>query len=127
MKMTGKAFAKKLSGAEYERFFRTLLPDVIIFLGLYIAGFRVRVAAPVRILMINAFTAGVMWQALTSEENAVELKTMLMLPQHPREFVFSYVAAPGGYTALTKTGLLLAVLLAVSAWKPAEMIGMAII
>ena len=126
MKMTGKAFAKKLFGARYERLPRTLLMDVIIFWGLYIAGFQVQIAASVRILMINAFTAGVMWQALSSRDNAVELKHMLMLPQHGREFVFSYVAVLGTYTVLTKTGLLLAVLLAVSAWKPIEMIGMAI-
>lgn len=126
MKMTGKAFAKKLFGARYERLPRTLLMDVIVFWGLYTAGFQVQIAASVRILMINAFTAGVMWQALTSKDNAVELKTMLMLPQQPKEFVFSYVAVLGGYTVLTKTGLLLAVLLAVSAWKPIEMIGMTI-
>ena len=126
MKMTGKAFAKKLFGARYERLPRTLLLDVIIFWGLYIAGFQVQVASFVRILMISAFTAGVMWQALSSRDNAVELKHMLMLPGHGREFVFSYVAALGAYTVLTKTGLLLAVLLAVSAWKPIEMIGMAI-
>ena len=126
MKMTGKAFAKKLFGARYERLSRTLLMDVIIFWGLYIAGFQVQIAASVRILMINAFTAGVMWQALSSGDNAVELKHMLMLPQQPKEFVFSYVAALGAYTLLTKTGLLLAVLLAVSAWKPIEMTGMAI-
>ena len=126
MKMTGKAFAKKLFGARYERLPRTLLMDVIVFWGLYTAGFQVQIAASVRILMINAFTAGVMWQALTSKDNAVELKTMLMLPQQPKEFVFSYVAVLGGYTVLTKTGLLLAVLLAVSAWKPIEMIGMVI-
>ncbi len=126
MKMTGKAFAKKLFGERYERLPRTVLLDMIIFWGLYIAGFQVQVAASVRILMISAFTAGVMWQALSSKDNAVELKHMLMLPQHGREFVFSYVAALGAYTVLTKTGLLLAVLLAVSAWKPIEMIGMAI-
>ncbi len=126
MKMTGKAFAKKLFGARYERLPRTLLMDVILFWGLYIAGFQVQIAASVRILMINAFTAGVMWQALSSKDNAVELKHMLMLPGHGREFIFSYVAALGAYTVLTKTGLLLAVLLAVSAWKPIELAGMAI-
>ena len=62
MKMTGKAFAKKLFGVRYERLSRTLLLDVIIFWGLYIAGFQVQIAASVRILMISAFTAGVMWQ-----------------------------------------------------------------
>ena len=126
MKMTGKAFAKKLFGARYERLPRTLLLDVIIFWGLYIAGFQVQIAASVRILMINAFTAGIMWQALSSRDNTVELKHMLMLPQQPKEFVFSYVAVLGGYTVLTKTGLLLAVLLAVSAWKPIELAGMVI-
>ena len=126
MKMTGKAFAKKLFGARYERLPRTLLMDVILFWGLYIAGVQVQVAASVRILMINAFTAGVMWQALSSKDNAVELKHMLMLPHQPQEFVFSYVSALGVYTILTKTGLLLAVLLAVSAWKPIEMMGMAV-
>ena len=126
MKMTGKAFAKKLFGAGYGRLPRTLLNDVIIFWGLYIADVQVQVAASVRLLMISAFTAGVMWQALSSRDNAVELKHMLMLPHHPQEFVFSYVAVLGAYTILTKTGLLLAVLLAVSAWKPIEMIGMAI-
>ena len=123
MKMTGKAFAKKLFGARYERLSRTLLMDVILFWGLYIAGFQVQIAASVRILMISAFTAGVMWQALSSRDNAVELKHMLKLPGHGREFVFSYVAALGAYTVLTKTGLLLAVLLAVSAWEPLEMCG----
>ncbi len=126
MKMTGKAFAKKLFGERYERLLRTILLDVIIFWGLYIAGFQVQIAASVRILMLSTFTAGVMWQAFSSQDNAVELKHMLMLPQHPQVFVFSYVSVLGGYTILTKTGLLLAVLLAVSAWKPIEMIGMVI-
>ncbi len=126
MKMTGKAFAKKLFGARYERLSRTLLLDVILFWGLYIAGYQVQVAASVRLLMISAFTAGVMWQALSSSDNAVELKHMLMLPHHPQEFVFSYVAMLGAYAVLTRTGLLLSVLLAVSPWKPIEITGMVI-
>ncbi len=124
MRMTDKAFAKKLFGANYERLPRTLFVDVIVFWGLYIAGFQVQIASFVRVLMISAFTAGVMWQALSSRDNAVELMAMLMLPYRRREFVFSYVGVLGAYTVLTKTGLLFAVLLAVSAWKPAELAGM---
>ena len=41
-----------------------------------------------------------------------------------REFVFSYVGMLGAYSVLTKTGLLFAVLLAVSAWKPVELVEM---
>ena len=124
MKMTGKAFAKKLFGAKYERLPRTLFMDVIVFWGLYIAGFQVQIASFIRVLMTSAFTAGVMWQALSSKDNAVELTAMLMLPHQRREFVFSYVGMLGTYTVLTKTGLLFAVLLAVSAWKPVELVGM---
>lgn len=124
MKMTGKAFAKKLFGAKYERLPRTLFMEGIVFWGLYIAGFQVQIASFVRVLMISAFTAGVMWQALSSKDNAVELTAMLMLPHRRREFVFSYVGMLGAYTVLTKTGLLFAVLLAVSAWKPVELVGM---
>ena len=126
MKMTGKAFAKKLFGAKYERLPRTLFVDVIVFWGLYIAGFQVQIASFVRVLMISALTAGVMWQALSSKDNAMELTAMLMLPHQRREFVFSYVGMLGAYSVLTKTGLLFAVLLAVSAWKSIEVIGMAI-
>lgn len=126
MKMTGKAFAKKLFGAKYERISRTLFIEGIVFWGLYIAGFQVQIATRVRFLMISAYTAGVMWQALSSEDNATELRHMLMLPHHCREFVFSYVAVLGAYTVLTRTGLLLAILLAVSAWKTVEIMGMII-
>lgn len=122
MKMTGKAFAKKLFGAKYERMPRTLFMDVIVFWGLYIAGFQVQIASFIRVLMISTFTAGVMWQALSSKDNAVELTAMLMLPYRRREFVFSYVGVLGAYTVLTKTGLLFAVLMAVSAWKPIELV-----
>ena len=124
MKMTGKAFAKKLFGAKYEWLPRTLFMDVIVFWGLYIAGFQVQISSFVRVLMISAFTAGVMWQALSSGDNAVELTAMLMLPIRCREFVFSYVGMLGAYSVLTKTGLLFAVLLAISAWKPVELVGM---
>lgn len=131
MKTTGKlplctAFAKKLFGAGYERLPRTLLIDVIVFWGLYLADFQIQIAPSIRVLMISAFTAGVMWQALSSKDNAAELEHMLMLPFCRRAFVFSYVAALGAYTVLTKTALLLAVLLAVSDRKPIEIMGMII-
>ncbi len=124
MKMTGKAFAKKLFGAKYERLPRTLFMDVIVFWGLYIAGFQVQIASFIQVLMISTFTAGVMWQALSSKDNMVELTAMLMLPYRRKEFIFAYVGVLGAYTVLTKTGLLFAVLLAVSAWNLVELVAM---
>ena len=124
MRMIGKAFAKKLFGAKYERLTRTLFMDVIVFWGLYIAGFQVQIASFIRVLMISTFTAGVMWQALSSGDNAVELKHMLMLPQQPKNLSSPMWRRWEPIRFLQRQGCFLAVLLAVSAWKPIEMIGM---
>jgi len=123
MKMTFKVFTKNLFGAKYERLFRTLFIYLITFWGLYIADWRVQIAPFIRYLMLSAFTAGVMWQALFSEDNAVNMENIFMLPFDSRKFVFPYVAALGVYTIFTKTAALLAVLLAVSVWKPEEIPG----
>ena len=65
----------------------------------------------------------VMWQALSSDGNRANLENMLMLPFEGRTLVFSYVAALGAYTLLTKTAGLLAVVWAVSEWSWAEILG----
>ncbi len=126
VKMTVKAFAKKLFGARYERLPRILLINLIVFWGLYAAGWRVQIGTSVRYLMVSVFTAGVMWQALSSKDMAAEMQHMLMLPFEGRAFVLSYIAVLGGYTVFTKTGMLLAVLLAVSVWRPGEVLGIII-
>lgn len=123
MKMIFNALAKKLFGVHFERLTRTLLICPILYWGLYLADLRVRISTPVLYLMTGTFTAGVMWQALFSEDNAVNILNLLMLPFHNRKFVFSYVSAFGIYTFFTKTSVLLALLLAVSAPAPAQIFG----
>lgn len=114
MKTMLKPFMKKLFGIKYERLTQTLLVDLILFQGLRAAGFRVEIAPSILYLTVSAFTGGVMWQALSSKDNTDDLRHMLMLPFERHKLVFSYTAALGLYTFLTKTALLLAVLLAVS-------------
>ncbi len=123
MKMIFKAFAKRLFGVKYEKLPRTILIDVVVFWGLHIAGLRVQIAPFILYLMAGAVTAGVMWQALSSKDNAANMQNMFMLPFDGRKFVFSYVAALGVYTFFTKTAMLLAVLLAVSVWDFAQIVG----
>lgn len=123
MKMTFKAMAKNLFGAKYERLYRSIFIYLIIFWGLYIADLKVQIAPFIRYIMLATFSAGVMWQALFSEDNAAKMQNMFMLPFDSRKFVFSYIAALGAYTIFTKTAALLAVLLAVSVWKPIEILG----
>lgn len=120
MKMTCKAFAKRLFGVKYERLSRTFFIYLIVFWGLYIAGWKVQIAPFIRYVMVSALTAGMMWQVLSAKDTAVEMQHMMMLPFECRKFVFSYVAVMGVYTVLIKTAAFLAVLLAVSVWKPVE-------
>ena len=80
MKMIFSAFSKKLFGVKYERLTRTVFICLIVFWGLYTGGFRIPVAPFILYLMVSTFTAGVMWQALSSEDNAVNMQNMIMLP-----------------------------------------------
>lgn len=114
MKMIFNSFAKKLFGIRYERLIRTLFAELIVFLGLSNAGFKIIIAPSVICFTVTVFTSGVMWQSLCSDDNAACLMNMMMLPFEQSQFIFSYTAAVGVYTLLTKTALLAAVLLAVS-------------
>lgn len=123
MRMTFKAFSKALFGVKYEKLTRTIFIYLLMFWGLRIADFKVRITLPVLYIMATAVTTGVMWQALSSENNAANIQSMVMLPVERRKFVFPYIAALGIYTFLTKTAALLAVLLAVSVWSWMEILG----
>ena len=122
MKTIFKAFSKNLFGAKYERLTQTIFIYPILFWGLYIADFKVRISPFILYLMVTSFTAGVMWQTLSSEDNAANMQNMIMLPFEGREFIFSYIGAIGIYTFLTKTMALLVILLAVSVWNRIEIL-----
>lgn len=123
MEMMFKAFAKKLFGIRYERIIKNFFICLIVFWGLHISDFQIKIAPFILYLMAGTFTAGVMWQALYSEDNTVNMKNMMMLPFVKQKLIFSYVGALGAYTLITKTSLLLAVLFAVSSWNILEIVG----
>ncbi len=123
MKMSFEATAKKLFGVNYERLIRTLFLELVVYWGLHISGLRVEIAPFILYLMSGAFSGGVMWQALSAGDNRANLENMFMLPFEGRALVFSYVAALGAYTLLTKTAGLLAVVWAVGHWSWAEILG----
>lgn len=118
-----RVFARKLFGVKYERLSKTLLIWLPVFYGLHLAGFRVQIAPSILYLMVSSFSAGVMWQALSSKNNAENMQNLLMLPFRKKHFIFSYVSALGTYTLLTKTAGLMAVVLAVSSWSAVEAAG----
>ena len=121
--MMYKAFSRKLFGVNHERLRRTLPVCLLVFCGLRFGEFRVLITPSILHLMVSTFTGGVMWQALSSKDNAGLLQNMLMLPLDGRKFVLSYTAALGLYAVLTKTAMLLAVVLAVSAGGVAALSG----
>ena len=123
MKMSFEVTARKLFGVKYERLARTLFLDLVVFWGLHISGLQVEIAPFILYLMTVAFSAGVMWQALSAGDNRDNLENMFMLPFEGRSLVFSYVSALGAYTLLTKTAGLLAVVWAVADWSWVEILG----
>ena len=123
MKMSFDVTAKKLFGAKYERLARTLFLDLVVFGGLHISGLQVKIAPAILYLMTGAFSAGVMWRALSAGDNRANMENMFMLPFEGHSLILSYVAALGGYTLLTKTAGLLAVVWAVADWGWAEILG----
>ncbi len=123
MKMMFRAFAKNIFGARYERLTRNLAVYLTVFLGLRTSGLHVQIGLPVLYLMVTTVTAGVMWQALSSDDNAASMQNLFMLPFDRHALVFSCVASLGGYALLTKTAALFAVVFALSGAGPGELAG----
>jgi hypothetical protein len=118
-----KSFAKSLFGVKYERIRKNILIFIIVFWGLHIADFQIQIAPSILYLMASTFTAGVMCQALCSEDNNTNMTNLFMLPFEDWKLIFSYVSALGAYILITKTGLLLAVVFAVSSWNASAIVG----
>lgn len=118
-----RAFTKKLFGADYGRVKKSLLVWLVVFWGLYRSGIRVEIAPRILYLMVSVFTAGVMWQALSAEDNGAYMQNMFMLPFERRQLVLSYTAALGTYTFLTKTAGLLTVVCALAVPGKAAVLG----
>ena len=123
MKMSFEVTAKKLFGVKYERLARALFLELVVFWGLHTAGLQVQIAPAILYLMSSSFSAGVMWQALSSEDSRENLQNAFMLPFAGHSLILSYVTALGTYTLLTKTAGLLAVVWALGRWSWAEILG----
>lgn len=112
--MMTKVFSKKLFGVKNEKVMRMLIMSVVIFGGLYFSGLHLAIAPFIICLMTTAITVGEMWHALSSDDNASNLKQVFMLPMDDKNFVFSYTACLGGYVLLNRTLPLLAAIFALS-------------
>lgn len=121
--MLFNVFARELLGRGATKLMRYALICAAVFAGLKLAEVRVAISPEVKALMPGVFTAGVMWQAL-STDNAAALSGVMMLPVGKRAFTLSYVGAHGLYAVAGKTALLVSVMCAVSLPTWAEAAGM---
>ena len=111
---TFAVFLKKLLGKRWERAGRSFLYCGIGVTATYAVWGSIVIREEIFYLILLVFSAGVMWKALSSEENRVDLRGVLMLPVPGSKAVRAFAAALAVYTVVTKTAFLLTVLLAVS-------------
>lgn len=111
-----KALSKQLFGARYQQVARSFFICAILFFALYVAEIKMAIAPFILFLTATFFTAGVMWQALGSSQNAENMMGMFMLPFKNRPFGVAYVIAFSGYALITKTALVLVIFFAVCKW-----------
>ena len=123
--MLFNAFGKKLFGNGFEKILKYMAVCAVVFFGLYIGEIRIQIAPFIKYLMSGTFTAGIMWHSLSSD-NSAEMSGAAMLPFKRQDFTFSYIAAYGLYTVITKSALLISVICAVSVPDAAEAAGMVI-
>ena len=117
-----KAICKQLFGAKYERVTRSLLISAILFFSLFGTGVRLTIAPFILYLTATAFSAGVMWQTISSNRHAETFIGLFMLPFPRAGLTLSYVLSFAAYTLITKTFFVLALLFAVGGWNGAQIV-----
>ena len=117
-----RAICKQLFGAKYERIVRSLLVSVILFFSLFGAGVRITIAPFILYLTATAFSAGIMWQTISSNRHAETFMGLFMLPFPRNGLTLSYVLSFAAYTLITKSFFVLALLFAVGGWNVAQMV-----
>lgn len=118
--MTFKALCKQLFGESYERIGKSLIISIIIFCSLYFSEIRLAVAPFILYLTATMLSAAIMWQAISSAQNAERMTGIFMLPFENRRLVFSIVVSLGSYVLITKTFLVLAIFYAIKEWSLSE-------
>lgn len=119
---TFTVFLKKLLGKRWERAGRSFLYCGIGVTATYAVWGSIVIREEIFYLILLVFSADVMWKALSSEENRVDLRGVLMLPVPGSKAVRAFAAALAVYTVVTKTAFLLTVLLAVSDFEPWKLV-----
>ena len=117
-----RGICKQLFGAKHERIVRSLLVSVILFFSLFGAGVSIQIAPTILYLTATVFSAGIMWQTISSNRHAKTFMGLFMLPFPRSGLTLSYVLSFAAFTLITKTFLVLALLFAVGGWNVAQIV-----
>lgn len=117
MIMMCKCFCKKLLGEKYDRLYKDLFISLIVFFAIKNADYNIYIAPAVLYIISWSFTFGVMWQALSSDDNLRNIMNMFMLPFDKNKLILSYMVSLGAYTLFTKTIFVLSLIFAVCSFK----------
>ena len=118
MKTMFNVFGKKLFGVRYERMGKNVFLAVVLFGGLSSAEYTLPIAPFFLFMISGIFTAGVMWQALCSKDNAEYIKNLVMMPFDRKDFMIGYVSSLALYTLVTKVLLVWTICFAVCKFAP---------
>lgn len=91
---TFAVFLKKLLGKRWERAGRSFLYCGIGVTATYAVWGSIVIREEIFYLILLVFSAGVMWKALSSEENRVDLRGVLMLPVPGSKAVRAFAGGP---------------------------------
>ena len=117
-----RGICKQLFGAKHERIVRSLLVSVILFFSLFGAGVSIQIAPAILYLTATVFSAGIMWQTISSNRHAKTFMGLFTLPFPRSGLTLSYVLSFAAFTLITKTFLVLALLFAVGGWNVAQIV-----
>ena len=123
MKTMFNVFAKKLFGVRYDKIMKWIFLSVMVYGGLKGAEYKLNIAPVIIFFMSAVFSAGVMWQAMGSKDNAEYIKNLVMMPFDTKSLLLSFVASLGIHTLLSKVAVLWALCFAVCDYSPLVIIG----
>ena len=107
-------FIRSYTGGNQKKLYQTPMLFAIAAFGIYSAEIQIAIAPFVLYLMSSCFMVSMMFLALSSTENASDMKNLFMMPLDRNGFLVSYIGVVSLTTFLTRAWGLLAIAIAVS-------------
>ena len=115
--MEFQAVGRQLFGEKYRGVRNSVYTAAILFISLRLSGFRGAVSPRVLFLTAFVFSAGIMWENLSSKRSAEHFEGLFSLPFEDGRLKAAIVSAFAAFTLLSRSLPVLALFYALSDWK----------